>query len=83
MHILFKRQINEPITINLNIKNWEYKNINSKRSNLLTFYHLLLSKMIANKGLSALGLSMPNFKASASLLTYSLILASDANTQLV
>ena len=46
-------------------------------------YHLLFSKMIANKGLSELGLSIPNFKASAYLLTYYLMLASDANTQLV
>lgn len=45
--------------------------------------HLDLYKIVIKSGLSAYGLSMPNFKARVYLLTYSLILASEANTQLV
>ncbi len=39
--------------------------------------------MIVKSGLSDGGLSIPNFKANAYLLTSYLILAYDANTQLV
>ena len=46
-------------------------------------FHLLLSRIVNNKGLSGSGLSIPSLRARASLLTYSLMLASEANTQLV